>query len=175
MPNFFSLEGNPDVGEFQSWLNLGESLSLENQTPQDGDLKTEESQPWVDNLDESIFLETKLAEAFNRLREKRKIVEYGGLVFDGLIWNTAEKDELRLNSVSRLFDSGAITEFPNWKTSEGQYVTLTPELTTTMTMAFMQHYAHCYMVEVQKMQEIAAMASVEELDLWLETELDNGW
>ena len=174
MPNFFSIEGNNDIDEFQSLLTPGESAHLKDRHTENDNLDAEDFQPWA-NLDESIFLETRQAEAFNRLREKRRLVEYGGLVHADIIWNTTGKDELRLNSIARLFDSGAITEFPYWKASEGQYVTLTPELTESLTLAFMQHYAHCFMVEVQKMQEIAAMTSVEELDLWLETELDTCW
>lgn len=119
-------------------------------------------------------LEEATGMARNALREKRKAVEYGGFTLDGQHWDSAEKDELRLNSVTRIFESG-VPQYEGWKISEGVYITLTPELVQRAATAFMQHYGHAFAVEAAKLQEISAFETVEAVDLWLETELSQGW
>lgn len=108
------------------------------------------------------------------LREKRKLIEYGGFELDGQHWDSAEKDELRLNSVTRIFEAG-VPQYEGWKISEGVYITLTPELVQRAAMAFMQHYGKAFQVEAAKLAEIETLKSVEAVDAWLETELNQGW
>lgn len=108
------------------------------------------------------------------LREKRKAVEYGGFTLDGQHWDSAEKDELRLNSVMRIFDGG-MTQYEGWKIAEGVYITLTPELVQRAAMALMQHYSKAFSVEEAKLEEVNALESAEAVETWLETELNKGW
>lgn len=109
------------------------------------------------------------------LREKRKAVEYGGVEIGGVRWDSAEKDELRLNSVMKLFESGALASYEGWKIGEGMYITLTPELLQQASRAFMQHYGRCFAVEAAKLAKINALETVEAVEAWLATELNTGW
>lgn len=108
------------------------------------------------------------------LRSKRKEVEYGGFMLDGQLWDSSEKDELRLNSVGKLFESG-LTEYDGWKVAEGTYITLTPELLQKASFALMTHYSRAFATEAAKLAEIDALKSPEERKKWLENELNRGW
>ena len=119
-------------------------------------------------------LEEAQGKARDALREKRKAVEYGGFDLDGQHWDSAEKDELRLNSVTRIFESG-VPQYEGWKISEGVYITLTPELVQRAAMAFMQHYGRAFALEAAKLEEINTLETVEAVDTWLEAELNQGW
>lgn len=119
-------------------------------------------------------LEEAKDKARSDLREKRRSVEYGGFELNGQRWDSAEKDELRLNSITRLFDGGLET-YEGWKISEGVYVTLTPELVQQATLAFMQHYSQCFAVEAAKLAEIDALTTVGAVEAWTKTELNTGW
>jgi|LSQA01.1.fsa_nt_gi hypothetical protein len=57
-------------------------------------------------------LETEKAAVRELLRKKRKEVEYGGFVFNNERWDSGEKDELRLNSVIKIFELTGATEIP---------------------------------------------------------------
>ena len=120
-------------------------------------------------------LEEEKARAVAALREKRKAVEYGGVEIGGVMWDSAEKDELRLNSVMKLFESGTLTSYDGWKVGEGVYITLTPAILQQATMAFMEHYGKCFAVEAAKLAQIDALESTEAVDAWLATELNQGW
>ena len=113
-------------------------------------------------------------QATSTLRELRKFKEYGGFTLNGQHWDSAEKDELRLNSITKLFESG-VPSFDGWKISEDVYITLTPEIAQQASMAFMQHYAKCFAVEHQKKAEIENCATLDQLSYWLEHNLNAGW
>lgn len=141
-------------------------------------------------------LEEAVIQAQAALREQRKTIEYGGFELDGQHWDSAEKDELRLNSVTKIFESG-IPQYEGWKIADGVYITLTPELVQQAAMALMQHYGRCFAVEAAKLAEIAAMqaagaaaieaaeapaekkaaedAAVTGVRAWQETQLTQGW
>lgn len=119
-------------------------------------------------------LEEVKEQARSALRQKRKNVEYGGFELDGQHWDSSEKDELRLNSVTRIFESG-VPQYEGWKISEGVYITLTPGLVRQAALAFMEHYGKCFAVEAAKLAEIEALTSAEAVKTWLETKLDQGW
>lgn len=141
-------------------------------------------------------LDETLAAARMTLRTKRKDVEYGGFTLDGQQWDSEEKDELRLNSVSKVFEAG-IPAYKGWKIREGIYITLTPEILSRAAMALMQHYGNAFAVETDKLAELAAMgeagrAAIEEavdedareaeerravsqVQAWMETEPHQGW
>lgn len=114
-------------------------------------------------------------QAITALREKRKAIEYGGVEIDGVKWDSAEKDELRLNSVMKLFESGALASYDGWKVGEGVYITLTPELLQQATLAFMRHYGRCFAVEATKLAEIDAFNTPEEVETWMATKLEQHW
>ena len=109
------------------------------------------------------------------LREKRKAIEYGGVEIEGVKWDSAEKDELRLNSVMKLFEKGTIQSYDNWKVGEGVYLTLTPQLLEKASLAFMLHYGGCFAVEAAKLAEISALTSAAAVEQWLQSGLDAGW
>ncbi|MDL2313403.1 DUF4376 domain-containing protein [Desulfovibrio sp. OttesenSCG-928-C14] len=119
-------------------------------------------------------LEEVKRQAKSDLREKRKAVEYGGFIFGGQTWDSTEKDELRLNSASKLFEAG-IKTYDGWKISEGVYITLTPEILREVSLALMQHYGQAFAVEAAKLSEINSLRSITEVKTWLETRLNLGW
>lgn len=119
-------------------------------------------------------LEEARAAAAAALREKRKAVEYGGFVFDGQVWDSTEKDELRLNSMMKMFEITGQLEFPGWKVSDGVYITLTKNMAMGAAMGLMQHYAECFRVEAVKLSQLEGLGSVEAINMWLGF-LDNGW
>ena len=114
------------------------------------------------------------SEAKAQLKAYRQSIEYGGFILNGARWDSEQKDELRLNSAYKIFESG-VPEYPGWKVSDGVYVTLTPELLQSATVGLMQHYGHAFAVEVAKLAEIEALTSTAEVEAWLETELEKGW
>ena len=117
--------------------------------------------------------ETK-TEAKEALKAYRQQVEYGGFMLNGQKWGSEQKDELRLNSAYKLFESG-LSDYPGWKVSGGVYVTLTPELLQAATVGLMQHYGQAFAVEAAKIAEIEALTTTAEVEAWLETELEEGW
>lgn len=119
-------------------------------------------------------LEVAKAEAKSRLKAYRQQVEYGGFMLNGQRWDSEQKDELRLNSAYKIFENG-IASYPGWKISDGIYVTLTPELLQAASLGLMQHYGRAFYVEAIKIAQIDALTSAEEVDTWLETQLEEGW
>ena len=120
-------------------------------------------------------LEDIRAEAKKQLREKRKTVEYGGFQYSGQRWDSAEKDELRLNSMLKMFEMTGATEFSGWKIAEGVYVTATPALLQGAAMSLMQHYAHAFAMEASKIQTIEGLQTVAEVQEWLHGGLNADW
>lgn len=119
-------------------------------------------------------VEQSKSEAKTQLKAYRQQVEYGGFMLNGVKWDSEQKDELRLNSAYKIFEAG-VPEYPGWKVSDGVYVTLTPELLQLATMGLMQHYGRAFYVEALKITQIDALNSVEEVAVWLETQLKEGW
>lgn len=140
---------------------------------------------------------TEIAEyATNSIRQQRLKVEYGGFFLDGQRWDSAEKDELRLNSAMRFFDGG-MEQYDGWKIAEGVYITLTPALVQRAAFALMQHYGNAFRIEAEKLQALqnvlaqAEAALVQENDektksiieaefvadiaIWLKNTLKEGW
>ena len=120
-------------------------------------------------------LDNTRAKATTALREKRKNVEYGGFEYNGQLWDSAEKDELRLNSMLKMFELTGLSEFTGWKVAEGVYITATPALIQGAAIALMQHYAKAFAVEAAKAAEIEVLTSSEAVEQWLETKLDQDW
>ena len=119
-------------------------------------------------------LEVAKSEAKTQLKAYRQQVEYGGFMLNGVKWDSEQKDELRLNSAYKIFEAG-VPEYPGWKVSDGVYVTLTPELLQAASLGLMQHYGRAFYVEALKITQIDALNSVEEVAVWLETQLKEGW
>ena len=113
--------------------------------------------------------------AFEALREKRKEVEYGGFIFNGKKWDSEIKDELRLNSIVKMFELTGVTEFDGWKISENEYITITPEIIHGAAITLMQHYAHSFAIEAIKQAEIGSLTDPQEIETWIQTQLDIGW
>lgn len=120
-------------------------------------------------------LEEAVNDAKQALRSKRKQIEYGGFEFQGQTWDSSEKDELRLNSMLKMFEMTGLEEFPGWKVAEGVYITATPEIIQGAAVALMTHYARAFAVEAEKLAEIEALETTEEVAAWLATELESGW
>lgn len=120
-------------------------------------------------------LEEAKADACAALREKRKAVEYGGFEFQGQTWDSTEKDELRLNSMLKMFEMSDQKEFPGWKVADNIYITATPEIVQGAALALMTHYAKAFAVEAEKLAEIEALKTPGEVETWLATELASGW
>lgn len=119
-------------------------------------------------------LDVAKSEAKTQLKAYRQQVEYGGFMLNDIKWDSEQKDELRLNSAYKIFEAG-VPEYPGWKVSDGIYVTLTPELLQAASLGLMQHYGRAFYVEALKITQIDALNSVEEVAVWLETQLKEGW
>lgn len=119
-------------------------------------------------------LEDAKKQARQELKDYRKQIEYGGFMLNGQRWDSEEKDEMRLNSIGRLFDNG-LTEYPGWKLSDGVYITITPEILGQVIVAFAQHTGHAFAVEATKITEINNLTTNEQVGSWLENELTVGW
>lgn len=129
----------------------------------------------VPEPDSPEYLAMVKARALRILREKRVQVEYGGLMIDGQPWDSEEKDELRLNSMLKLFEITGDAEFDGWKIADGVYITLTKTQAEAAAVAFMRHYAHAFTVEGVKAAEIDALTSAAEIEAWLQNNLNIGW
>ena len=112
--------------------------------------------------------------ACQELKDYRKQIEYGGFMLNGQRWDSEQKDELRLNSAGKIFEAG-IAEYPGWKTADGVYITLTPQLLQQATIAFMQHTGAAFALEAMKLMEIDALESSEAVLAWLESDMKTGW
>lgn len=169
---------------------------------QDGWLTPDEWQADYPDAVVTPTFEEAYAQANSALREKRKKVEYGGVMIEGVKWDSESKDELRINSISKLFENGTLTSYEGWKVADGVYITLTPELLQEAMTAFMLHYSACFAVEAAKISEIEAIVAnyqeqldtaasegkldeakeqkilkeaAEALQNWLDTKLNEGW
>ncbi|MDR2892965.1 MAG: DUF4376 domain-containing protein [Deltaproteobacteria bacterium] len=152
-------------------------LSVRNNTIYIGDMQPGDREATPEEIRAHFGdpLDNARAAALPALREKRKAVEYGGFTFQSQRWDSAEKDELRLNSMLKMFELAGLTEFPGWKIAEGVYITATPEIIQGAAIALMQHYAAAFAVEAAKAVEINALTTAEAVQVWLATELDTGW
>lgn len=140
---------------------------------------------------EEIYMSTSSA-----IKAKRLEVEYGGFQMDGQIWDSTQKDELRLNSTIKMFEAG-LDKVDGWKLGDGVYITLTPELAQKAAMGLLAHYSRVFAVEAARAAELkdlrqkAATAMeaapseidkrlveiehVTEIQTWLAMALENGW
>ena len=119
-------------------------------------------------------LEEAKKQARQELKEYRKQIEYGGFMVNGQRWDSEQKDELRLNSVGKIFEAG-LPEYPGWKIADGVYITLTPGILQQATLAFMQHTGAAFALEAAKLNQINALESSEAVLAWLENEMKVGW
>jgi len=109
------------------------------------------------------------------LRTKRKAVEYGGFEFNNMKWDSEEKDELRLNSIMKMFEITGNKELLGWKMSEGNYITLTPDLAVNAATNLMVHYAKAFAIEATKFEEINNLSTVAKVNYWIEHQLNMDW
>lgn len=168
MNNYWVLiKGNGSSPDDYSWSvwDDGKLPTMTYLTDEQYKDKFKEPKPTLEEIKETARL---------LLREKRKEVEYGGFELNGQIWDSAEKDELRLNSVSKIFEAG-LPEYSGWKIAEGVYITLTPELLQQVSLALMNHYGKCFATEASKHQALLALTTVEAVEHWIATELSLGW
>lgn len=128
---------------------------------------------WTEDLLLPSMEEFKV-QAKNELRTYRQTIEYGGFILDGKKWDSEQKDELRLNSAFKMFETG-LKEYLGWKISEGEYITLTPEVLQAATLGLMQHYSRVFAIEAVKYAEIEALDTPDAVEYWLEHELKQGW
>ena len=106
----------------------------------------------------ALALEDVCAQARAALKARRQEFEYNGFMLNGQRWDSEQKDELRLNSAYRIFETG-VTEYPGWKVADGVYVTLTPALLAEATAALMQHYGRAFTLEKAKLAGLEAICN----------------
>ena len=137
---------------------------------------TDESGKWIlvgDDWKELTLIDIKNT-ASQELKDYRKQVEYGGFMLNGQRWDSEEKDELRLNSISKMFENG-LSEYPGWKISDGVYITLTATILGQALMSFMSHVGNAFAVEATKLGEINALTTSEAVTNWLKNDMKVGW
>ena len=162
MPNFW----NPISNNMELWENKP-----------NGYLTEEEGLAWLAEQMPVIplpSLEEAKKQAKQELKEYRKQIEYGGFMLNGQRWDSEEKDELRLNSISKMFENG-LSEYPGWKISDGVYITLTATILGQALMSFMSHVGNAFAVEATKLGEINALTTSEAVANWLKNDMKVGW
>lgn len=116
-----------------------------------------------------------LRKARDVLKEKRRSVENGGFIFQGLRWDSEVKDELRLNSIITRMMADQSMVIDGWKVADGNYISL--DLSTAMGAAdaMLAHYYGAFALEAAKLAELEKLGSHEELREWMASKLDAGW
>lgn len=110
------------------------------------------------------------AQKIAAIRAARHAVEYGGMVHDGVMYDSDATARAKYSEASRVFDLMPELQIEGWKASDGPdgmgvYVTMTRDLLDALTLAGAQHDAACFAWERARQAEVAeAMALEDEVE-----------
>jgi hypothetical protein len=116
-----------------------------------------------------VSLEDAKAAKLARIRAARHAVEYGGMMHDGVMYDSDATARAKYSETARVFDLMPEMVVEGWKASDGQdgqgfYVTMTQALLDALTLAGAQHDAACFAWERERAAEVAAAETVEEVE-----------
>ena len=122
------------------------------------------SLPELENLKE--HLKSKLA-------ARRWTAETSGITIDNLVYATDRESQIKYTAIAvAISQADPQTWSVNWKTSDGQFVSLNSEQMMYRTNIVMGYVQGCFNREYAIQSEIEACSTVEELLL---VDIDGGW
>lgn len=104
-----------------------------------------------------------------RIRAARHAVEFGGMMHDGVMYDSDATARAKYSETARVFDLMPEMVVEGWKASDGPdgqgiYVTMTQALIEALTLAGAQHDGACFAWERARAAEVAAAETVEEVE-----------
>ena len=109
------------------------------------------------------LVETK-TKALAIVRELRKEKEYSGCTSQGILWDTDEKSERRLNSaVTIMKDNPNILAIPNFKPSDKVSIVLTLPMAIKAGEDIMLYFGECFAWEDNIAEQINKCTTVEQV------------
>lgn len=122
------------------------------------------SLPQLENLKE--HLKSKLA-------ERRWTAETAGITIDNLVYATDRESQIKYTAIAvAISQADPQTWSVNWKTSDGQFVSLNSTQMMTRTNIVMGYVQGCFNREYVIQSEMDACSTVEELLL---VDINSGW
>lgn len=100
-----------------------------------------------------------------RIRAARHAVEYGGMMHDGVMYDSDQTARAKYGETARVFGLMPEMTVDGWKASDGPdgmgiYVTMTKDLLDVLTLAGAQHDGACFAWERARAAEVAAATTV---------------
>ena len=125
-------------------------------------------------------LEAEKAKAIEALRLKKWEMKEAGITVNGIAIDTDDRGQATINgAVTNCLINPAFTT--NWKTSAvdengaSVWMQLGKDLILALSHALTSYTEACFAVEAHKQDEIAGLATVEEIENWLVSRIDEGW
>lgn len=114
-----------------------------------------------------VRLEDAKADKLASLRAKRHAVEFGGMMHDGVMYDSDATARAKYSETARVFNLMPELQIEGWKASDGPdglgvYVTMTKSLLDALTLAVAQHDAACFAWERARRAEVAAALALED-------------
>jgi hypothetical protein len=167
--------GNADPSPLEpgSWLIPAYATAIDPPVPVAGTVRRFVGGAWeyadvvvepVDPEYEPSLEEVKLAK-LARIRAARHAVEYGGMEYDGIMYDSDATARAKYSETARVFGLMPDLEIEGWKASDGPdgmgvYVTMTKALLDSLTLAGAQRDQACFAWERARAAEVAAAETV---------------
>ena len=112
-------------------------------------------------------IEDIVAAKLAAIRAARHAVEYGGMIHDGVMYDSDATARAKYGETRDIFALMPDLEIEGWKASDGQdglgvYVTMTKALLDALTLAGSQHDGTCFAWERARQAEVAAALALED-------------
>jgi len=159
------------------WLVPGYATAIDPPVPVAGKVRRFVSGAWeyADVVAEPMdpeyepSLEEVKAAKLSRIRSARHAVEFGGMMHDGVMYDSDATARAKYSETARVFGLMPGLEIEGWKASDGPdgqgvYVTMTKTLLDALTLAGAQHDAACFAWERARAAEVAAAETVGEVE-----------
>ncbi len=134
---------------------------------------------WSDTPPPPSMEEARVS-ALETLRIKKWEMKDAGITVNGVAIDTDDKGQATLaGAMLNCLANPAYTA--NWKTAavdeqgKAVWMTIGADLITPLRQAMTDYTQACFDVEAEKQDELVALQSVEAIQAWLETELNQGW
>lgn len=109
----------------------------------------------------------------SKLAEKRWIAETAGISIDGLVYSTDRESQIKYTAIAvAISQADPQTWSVNWKTNDGQFISLNSTQMMNRTNIVMEYVQGCFNREYAIQLEIDACSTVEELLL---IDINSGW
>jgi hypothetical protein len=109
----------------------------------------------------------------SKLATRRWAAETAGITIDDLVYSTDRESQIKYTAIAvAISQADPQTWSVNWKTSDGQFITLNSTQMMYRTNIVMGYVQGCFNREYAIQSEIEACSTVEELLL---VDIDSGW